>query len=252
MIKVHYWNEIPNFGETIIPIIVKWISGQDVQYVDQTEPNKYLIIGSEMPKGFIMQNDIIWGYGNRYNEDVYPPIGVKFLAVRGEYTYSHIKADIPKVLGDPGILMPLIYQPKHTLKEYDIGLVGHHTDTNLFNKIRDKNILNINITEDPYTFIDKINKCNLIITSSLHCCIVAESYGLPVIWLKGSQAIREGFEIKFNDYFSGSGRESDLKPAVVKEYTLKAIMGVFGNVLPKPIFNRDALISAWKNYHKGE
>lgn len=247
MIKVHYWNAINNLGEQLVPIIVKWISGEETEWVPEDTKSKYLIIGSEMPRGVIQENDVVWGYGNRYNIDVIAPYNSTFLSVRGKHTRNHIKGiDVPEVYGDPGILISSIYQPQNIVKEFDIGLLTHHSDIPLLKQINDPKILLLDITENVYTLINKMLSCDVIICSSLHGCIVAESYGIPTIWILGNHS-EENFEIKFNDYFSGTGREEKISPNILKEFSLSELNRISRNTLPIPIFEKEKLISAWKN-----
>jgi len=250
MLKTHYWRANTNFGEMLIPIIVKWISGHDIEYVYNDVKGKYLIIGSEMSRNVLQENDIVWGYGNRYSERVKVPESANILAVRGELTWESMDGDVPRVFGDPSILMPLIYTPKQLERRYDIGIITHHTDRHLFKKINDPNILLLDIFDDPYLIIDKLNSCDIVISSSLHACIVAESYDIPVIWMLGSKDKRETFQIKFADYFSGTERDRNLTPTIFLETDICSIAKNSIDILPKGVFHRQELIKAWDNYHK--
>jgi len=246
MIYAHYWKRIGNFGDVLVPIILKWISGQEVQWAPKEKSGKVLCVGSEMAGGVLQTGDIVWGYGTRHKKKIVPPPGVHFLAVRGKYTRSMIEGEVPEVYGDPGILMPLIYTPKPTKKRYSIGIVPHHAERHLFKGIeaRDVKILDVAV-KDVYKFIDEMNSCDLIVTSSLHSCIVAEAYGIPVVWILGQKDESEGFRLKFNDYFSGTGR-GHIDPVILKNYSLKDIIVHKDKILPKPTFFREELIKSWK------
>ena len=52
-------------------------------------------------------------------------------------------------------------------------------------------------------FIDQLIQSNMIISSALHGIILAESYGIPTIYLKDNKINKD---FKFNDYYSGTGR----------------------------------------------
>lgn len=254
MINTYYWATNNNFGDMLVPIIMKGMFNIETKLVNSTTPNKYLIIGSELPKTYILQpGDIIWGYGTRYNEDIKLHKSNKILALRGKITRSYIKEDIGEVAyGDPATFMPQIYTPKTLNEHYDIGIIPHHKDitSGIFTNIKDKNIFVFDVRKNPYEIIDKINCCDLIVSSSLHGCIIAESYGKPVVWGLGYYAEEEGFEVKFNDYFSSSGRPSDIVPNKFKEYNIKSIIELSKNPLPKAVINTKPLYDAWINYHK--
>lgn len=249
-IITHYWNPqngggSNNFGDMLVPIIIKWISGMDTEYVPYTQKNKLLVIGSEMANPRVLQEgDVVWGYGAKYDREIIPPKNVKFLSVRGKKTKKLIKSDnIPDVFGDPALLMPKIYECSKN-KKYKVGVIPHYIDKKSFN-IQDKEILTINVQDDVYKVINQINSCEVIVSTSLHGCIVSEAYGIPVVWLKVSEKIG-GLEFKWNDYFSGTQRDSQ------SPQTLNNISKIIDKVLPQPVINTNALIKAWRDYFGGE
>ncbi len=253
MINTYYWADGKNFGDMLVPIIMKGVFNIDTQLVNPGCHGKYLIIGSELPnRGIVQPNDIIWGYGTRHDQNIFLNKGVKVLAVRGKITHSYITEWVGNIAyGDPATFLPQIYTPKKLEKHYEIGIIPHHRDLELgvFDNIKDDNIFVFDITKDPYTIIDQINNCDLIITSSLHGCIIAESYGKPVVWALGYYSAEEGFEIKFNDYFSSSGRPHNLVPNRFENYDIQSILKISKNILPQAHIDTKPLFDAWNNYH---
>ena len=248
MIPVYYWEGKNNLGEMIIPMIVSFVAQQESLWVPKESKGKYLIIGSEMPeKNFLQEGDIVWGYGNRYNKPVYPPKNVKFLAVRGKLTRNLIQGDVPEVYGDPGCLTSLVYNVPRTY-EYDIGIITHWSEQNLFDHILDERILKISVLGNAHNIIDQIVKCKIIFSSSLHGCVVAESYGIPVVWFLGQKTKEEGFEIKFKDYFSGTGRNEEILPLKFKDYSYSEIARNENKFLPKPYLPMSELLKAWNDH----
>ena len=251
MIPCYYMKSKPNFGDMLAPIIIKFVSGQDLTYVKGDAERKLLCIGTGMNR-WLRRDDLVWGYGSR-NVDVYGnikvPEGVRFLAVRGRMTRESILADnpnvlVPEVYGDPGILMPLIYESK-VKKEFELGLIPHYIDKVRFGKYSRK-IKVIDVFDNPLRTIDNINRCELIISTSMHGVIVAESYGVPAVWLQVSDRILGG-EFKFNDYFSGSGRGyTGPVRRMVGDITEKDLWKMRDFVLPKPTHDREALLKAWE------
>ena len=250
MINVHYFNPqsgigVNNFGDMLVPHIIKYISGEDVEYVPALTEGKVLCIGSEIANGRALQkNDIVWGYGANRKKEVILPDGVKLLATRGHFSAKLIKNGTPEAYGDPALLMPYIYRPK-TLKQYDVGIIAHYIDKKLI-KTKDPNVLIININNDPFEIIDKLNSCNTIISTSLHGCIVSEAYGIPVTWLKVSQRVI-GMEFKWNDYFSATGRDTQEPITMIGELT--SIKGLTNKTLPNPRIRTQGLIKAWCDYY---
>jgi hypothetical protein len=130
------------------------------------------------------------------------PKGVKFLAIRGPISKRYLKGKTTEIYGDPGILLPLIYNPKIE-KTCEVGVVPHYIDKTLV-KLKPGQKL-IDIMAPWKTVIDEMLSCKKIISSSLHGIVAAEAYGIPAIWTKYSNNIR-GREMKYQDYFLGTGR----------------------------------------------
>lgn len=152
------------------------------------------------------QDAVLWGSGILLSEpegfiwkrNKYRKLDIR--CVRGPETKRRLEEngyDVSKcVLGDPGVLMPLIYQPKeHEKREYSV-LIHMAVDKKVENQI---DIL----TEDWQKTIDEIYNSKLIISSSLHGIILAEAYGIPAILLDEME-FPDLF--KYNDYYYSTGR----------------------------------------------
>jgi len=250
MIQTYYY--IPNkrwgrnFGDALVEPILGWISGgEEIRHVSKKTMGKVLCIGSGLVnEGVLRPYDTIWGYGARYEKPVELPIGVEFLAVRGPKTRALYPEVIPEIYGDPAILMPLIYEPKELENQYRIGIIPHYIDMPLFKDkkfLEDPALLLIDVTQPWQDTIDQINACDMIISTSLHGCIVSEAYKKPVAWLSVSERIL-GANYKFNDYLQGSGRDETEPNKYVHIWSiLKA------KTLPAAIHDREGLINAWKD-----
>lgn len=92
-------------------------------------------------------------------------------------------------------------------------MIIHHTHNLDHNTIpADANVIDI-LTTDYAHFIDEVCSSKLVISSSLHGIILAESYGIPAVFLAG-----EGFDLfKYKDYYMGTGRRSMVYARSVKE-----------------------------------
>jgi len=235
-----------NFGDELVEPILKWISGgQKVQHVSKKTPGKVLCIGSGLVnEGVLQTGDTIWGYGARYTKPVPLPEDVEFLAVRGPKTRALYPDVCPEIYGDPAILMPLIYIPIQICQRYSVGIIPHYIDMPLFKDkkfLDDPSVLLIDVTQPYLDTIDQINACDMIISTSLHGCIVSEAYGKPVAWLSVSDRIL-GANYKFNDYLQGSGRGETEPNKYVHIWSI-----LKSKPLPPPIHDREGLIKAWKD-----
>lgn len=76
---------------------------------------------------------------------------------------------------------------------------------------KDVKIINV-IDPTINRFVDEVNSCEIILSSSLHAIICGDSYGIPSYWIKLSDKVF-GSGFKFRDYFLS-----------VKRYTLDPIV----------------------------
>lgn len=118
------------------------------------------------------------------------------LAVRGKLTALNLKTDA--VLGDVGLLASRIWTKSPA--RYNIGVVRHYVDKDDY-PFAD---IVIDATEDAETVIKKISSCRVILSSSLHGLIIADSYGIP------------NMRIARDDVISGNWKWMDYKTAFVK------------------------------------
>jgi len=198
-----YWYKSNNFGDRLSSVIVEHFSGKKVEFAESSQAHKFLGVGSML--GSLKEGDVVWGTGLISEAKIKAPSGVKFLAVRGPLTRSLIDGNVPEIYGDPGILMPLIYNPKIE-KTNMIGIMPHYADKEVWEgKVLPEEEKFIDIEGYWKKIIDELLSCESVHTSSLHGIIVCQAYGIPVVWEKYSDNIIGG-EFKFQDYFLGSGQ----------------------------------------------
>jgi pyruvyltransferase len=230
-----------NFGDSLVPIILKWISGEDVTFVPKTESGKILCIGSAMAQNVLKPRDIVWGYGARSTKAIPIPHDVTFLSVRGPLTRQAVlSTNMPEIYGDPGALMPKIYKPSVS-KTHTIGFIPHYVDKHLID-VDANSVLRIDITSGAYNVIDKINMCDIIVSTSLHGAIVAEAYGKPVVWLQLSDNVA-GMLFKWNDYLLASGRDK----SIPERFT--SFSELTKHPLPTPRLDMNPMLNAWKAHY---
>lgn len=208
--KTAKWARTPNWGDALNPILIEKISGT-IPIYDPNNPN-YLCIGSILQ--WAKNNTKVWGTGIIRNNEV-----LKFspdvLAVRGPLTRNILldqNINCPEVYGDPALLYPNYYRPT-VHKRYKYGIIPHLVDREhpwvlKYKKNHNVKIINIerkSTLKDINNFVDEVNECEIILSSSLHGIICADSYRIPAYWIELSdKVIGNGF--KFKDYFSSVGR----------------------------------------------
>jgi len=240
-------DNIHNAGDELGPYIIEKLSGQKVKYIyvnDVTYKNfvkrflriirrmfqednfklaeiKTFFISLFIAKNYIIsagsiiqyaatEKSIVWGSGINY-----PQRKIKnstFKAVRGPLTLNLLKdcgiSTKGIVLGDPALLLPLIYVPKAERK-FQLGIIAHLAHEKYVeehctnNTIKIISMSNGNIEE----VINEINLCSATISSSLHGIIISHAYKIPCIWFEFPGYIGGEGNIKFKDYFLSVGIE---------------------------------------------
>lgn len=164
---------------------------------------------------FAKDGDIIWGSGFRENpmdENRFSYLDIR--AVRGPKTRDFLlKKGIqcPEVYGDPGVLMGLLF-PEFKRKEaiFDYIIIPNIGEIDCFYPYK-----NIVLPTLPWEeIVKKITQSKLVISSSLHGLIVAESYGIPAGLLKMTWI--ESL-LKYEDYYESTGRPNFKYASSVQE-----------------------------------
>ena len=209
-VNLEYWRGIKNLGDTLSPVIVDWmLKKKNISQNKKVKKTKHFIaLGSIMDNGHY--DCVVWGTGVNTFE------GVKTItlqskhrkydirSVRGPFTAQAMEDmgySCPKIYGDPGVLMPLIYYPK-VEKKYKVSVIQHYRkQEQLPNECH-----GIEIKTDDYEFfIKEILASEKVISSSLHGIILAESYGVPAVF------VTNGVEkelLKYYDWYYSTKRQS--------------------------------------------
>lgn len=206
-VSVFWARNVKNFGDLLNPILLKSY-GLTPIYANRSSA-KVLAIGSilddqpENYSGFIVGSGLI-----KDITKVFPYANV--LAVRGKLTRERIGAPASTILGDPGLLADRLLLRRQT-KQFVIGLIPHYVDKaneniqKIYHRNKDK-VLIIDVQQSPKKVISNIDKCEFILSSSLHGIIAADSLGIPNAWINLSDKVI-GYGYKFYDYASSFGME---------------------------------------------
>lgn len=230
------YSRTTNIGDTLSPVIVQKMLEQKQISPDQTvSGTRHLMaVGSVVGRG---RCDVtIWGSGILKEERIpviqrqkrYRKLDIR--AVRGPRTRDILTEAgyaCPEIYGDPAVLMPEVYQPSAcTGIRHPVSVILHHrtqavanpvdADSKNFRIYVPENIHRIDPNTDDYRhFIDEIVSSGQIISSSLHGIILAESYGVPAIFLGAGV---EDQLFKFDDWYASTGRQ--IKPVFSIEEAL--------------------------------
>lgn len=214
------YSKIDNFGDALSPVIVSWmLAKRNLSLTQPVRKTKHLMaVGSVVSRGRF--DATIWGSGvlkdgveeRLSRQAFYKKYDIR--AVRGPITRSALVQagyQCPETYGDPAILMPLLYRPAAE-KKYARSLVLHHrtslaaeTNEGSYEMCVPEGLHVINpATKDYQSVIDEIVASESVISTSLHGIIIAESYGIPAVFLNFGVSDQI---IKFDDWYQSTGRE---------------------------------------------
>jgi pyruvyltransferase len=208
--RMFWWRGRRNFGDEMAPAVVEWALGSEPVWVSSSYQGKVVAQGSILSHA--RRGDVVWGSGSIDGSPFDPPDGCRILAVRGPLTRRTIRGDVPKVYGDPALLLPRFCRDA-VKKTFQIGVVPHVVDreevlTSLSKP--DPAILVIDVSYPWQEVVRSVRSCEAIISSSLHGLIVAEAYGIPASWIRVTDRI-EGGQFKFNDHYLATARD-EMRP----------------------------------------
>lgn len=212
-----------NWGDDINYFFLKEIVRRPIVLLGRTSLanrlnlKNYLVIGSTIDM-LCKKNTEVWG-GGIINGDVplkHKP--KKVYAVRGPLTYAKLVKEgikCPRVYGDPALLVSLYYRPQ-CVKRYRYGFIFHVSNKKFVDEIKidgepirsckDVCIIDLSEYRHWHDIIDLICCCNAILSSSLHGLIIAESYGIPNLWIESGNPLIGG-HFKFHDFFLSINRD---------------------------------------------
>jgi pyruvyltransferase len=209
-VRAYWWNEQPNFGDAMNPVLLHRLFGVDVVWADLADAD-LTAAGSVIQWITPIQHRrreplAVWGSGYIFADEPPPSADhVTFAAVRGARS-AELSGLSPSVaLGDPGLLASLAIEgPRH---RRGIGFVPHlwHLRNPLLRRIIESvNGILIDVTADPLQTIERIAGCDFVFSTSLHGLVIADSFGIPNCWFTLDPPLFGG-EWKFADYYSAFG-----------------------------------------------
>jgi pyruvyltransferase len=204
--NAYYWKDVPNFGDRMAHELLRHFTNSKIEW-SEIQFADVLATGSiieQIPAGW---NGIVAGPGLLVGKDRVDLSAANVLAVRGPLTLERIKHNNKKVvLGDPGLLADELVHV-HT-RDRLLGILPHWTDTRLRNdgRFQFADPLFISPFDDPLTVIEKVGRCQKIVTSSLHGMILADAFGIPRRFEMSPRMLpEEGGTFKYRDYAASIG-----------------------------------------------
>lgn len=231
-----------NWGDDLNKVFFEYVTNQKFifvpynRFLSNNKDIHYSLIGSII--GFYnLDSTIIYGSGI-----IRPSVNIvgkplNIISVRGPKTRSVLLnkgIECPERYGDPALLLPVFYKP--TIKKLNQICIIPHMGTDLYkvNKWVDKNrqyfegvsIIDMHSYSDWREVINQISKSTYVISESLHGLIVAETYGIPSVWVEFVEH-KEHWSFKFEDFYCSIGKYHE---ASIKLYLDNDINNIFNAV----------------------
>ena len=235
-IPVWYWKRSSrqNLGDVCGFLLAERLCERPCYYEPlKTGRPTFVLIGSVLSSK-IHKNCTIWGAGF-IGPDESLSSGLRVVATRGPLSLQRLRQlgyTDSIAIGDPALLLPLVFPKEHITPEYDLGIVPHYVDKTSFaerfngpSSTRQASHIVIEIeTDNLERFIDTLLSCRFIVSSSLHGVIIAHAFGIPAVWVRFSHDVVGG-NFKFHDYFLSVGIQTyDGMDLTKGKITLPALM----------------------------
>jgi pyruvyltransferase len=210
--NLRWWcPSIHNFGDEVSPYLFKKMTGYEPVHVgishNENTPH-YCTVGSMIQE--CNEYSILWGTGYHNPNARFRAKPMEIHAVRGPLTRKQLLnqgCGCPEVYGDPALLLSKYYNTIPS-KRYEIGVIPHYVDKDdkALKMFDSPNIKIIDVQGGVEYVINEMLSCNVILSSSLHGIIAADSYGIPAYWYRISSKLVGG-SYKFLDYFKSVNRD---------------------------------------------
>jgi pyruvyltransferase len=206
LIPKTHWLADKNWGDAFTPFLFEEGFGVEVEHAASWDAELFSCgsLIDRVPDGF--QGHIL-GSGIGFSETRKDLTRVQGpLLLRGKLTSDRCKSSETARFGDPGILASLFVSP-HIRKKRRYGVIPHYVDKKneeLEFWVECKDALYINIEGGIRSVIQAVASCEVIVSSSLHGLVIADSLGIPNKWVKLSDKLL-GDGLKFRDYYTAYG-----------------------------------------------
>ena len=237
------WMKGQNFGDYLSCIVVAEVARKlGLTKSNLTNGRKLLAAGSVLH--FAQDGDIVWGAGVNgkiaLEQHTFQCLDVRM--VRGPKTREFLKqrgGSVGAVFGDPALLLPSLFpRLKRQTEPEKIILLPNLNEFEILKKRQIRSMKLISPFCHWRTVLSEILTSELVLTSSLHGIILAESFGVPVRFVMpiGGETL-----FKYQDYYLGTGRLLETEPSsFIDGITTKS-----GVSMPEPLFDAEAIMEAF-------
>lgn len=225
---------VDNFGDLIGPVLVdRILEERSIDATTAVGNGRLLTVGSILH--FAKSLDTVWGSGIN-GKEIRVPRSLDVRAVRGPITHriladAGIKA--PAIFGDPALLWAKFW-PRSSYTSGTTQGVGIVPNLHDYHRYYAEDPRVINPRGNPHDVIRQIAQCEMIVSTSLHGIVIAESFGIPARLVPPTSEPMH----KYFDYYLGTGR-----PAVEIAASVSQAIELGGEV--PPVWDGDLLYSVF-------
>lgn len=211
-----------NWGDDLNCFFFEYITNRKFYFVPFTQMSDskccvhYSLIGSILGY-FNLDNTIVYGSGVIDENMKFVGTPNKIISVRGPKSREVLLKngyDCPEYYGDPALLLSCFYKPelKKSGKGILIANMGTSSDNQVVNSLI--SLLNLDLLDmtsyNCWTdVIDRIIESEFVISESLHGLIVAETYGIPNVWVEFKDH-PSYWNFKFEDYYKSINKNESI------------------------------------------
>ena len=224
VVPTYWWDGHPNFGDAM----TSWLlPAYGILPIHRVASRARLAgVGSILeflPPDF---DGAIWGSG-LIRDAEHPLRDARVLALRGPLSRERIGAPGAVPLGDPGILAAR--HVRRPTRRWDIGLVphGHHRSHEGLIALAaagGARLRVIDVHQEASAAVREIAACGVIVTTSLHGLVTADSFGIPAVWTTLDPPL-DGGDFKFRDYEAALGGSASRYLEYEPGWTLEGLSG---------------------------
>ena len=238
--KLPFAPRVSNFGDVLSVNVVRSVvdSIDDAHVAPRASRGTYPRLGAV---GSIMHmlpdGAVVWGSGvNGKSLELPLPRELDVRAVRGPLTHRYLAEHgimVPEVYGDPGLLLGRYWQHDRPDKREGVIMISNMNDRSDRRDLIDGTQI-VSPLSSLRGIVQRIRGAELVVGSSLHAVVIAESFGVPARAVLSEAEPR----FKYDDYYEGTGR-SGVRLASSLEEAIQ-----LGGVAP-PEWDANALLEAF-------
>lgn len=204
--RLRYGPRVDNFGDLLGPLIAdKLLQNEGLSDRSQRD-YRLLTVGSILH--LAEDGDSVWGSGvnGKLPSDLHKWRTLDVRSVRGPLTAQFLRSrgvSVPNVFGDPGLLVGHLWDRAALARSSEsssyVVVPNFHDYQATYEAHPGRTV---NPGAPMWDVIGRIAASDLVVGSSLHGIVVAESLGIP------ARLVEAGSEspFKYQDYFEGTGR----------------------------------------------